>query len=210
RPCARVRSSPAASHPPPAWPTRPSCPRPAPGRVMAHRPAGHGHRGGIVAVVSRAGAGHASTGPPWTEVLHGPEADHPGHRRGPGHGAARRRHRHGQRRVPAGRLPAARGRAARHPGPGHAALTPAGATTMRTTRRRMLVLAFAAGFLAVGLPYWSIPCDSPAFSLPSALPDAGLVVVGCMAALARVLSPAGLVRTTLAAGASVPAAVMAR
>jgi|HigsolmetaAR201D_1030396.scaffolds.fasta_scaffold00268_32 hypothetical protein len=81
---------------------------------------------------------------------------------------------------------------------------------MRTTRRRMLVLAFAAGFLAVGIPYWSIPCDSPAFSLPSALPDAGLVVVGCMAALARVLSPAGLVRTTLAAGASVPAAVMAR
>jgi hypothetical protein len=76
--------------------------------------------------------------------------------------------------------------------------------------RTALALAFAAGFFAVGIPYWRIPYNSPDFSLPSGLPDVGLVVVGCAALLARITSPARLLPTTLAVGASVPAAVMAR
>lgn len=74
--------------------------------------------------------------------------------------------------------------------------------------RGVLVLAFVGSFLAVGIPYWGIPYSN--LSLPSALPDAGLVVVALLAALARIVSASRFWRTSLVVGAAVPAAVLAR
>jgi hypothetical protein len=72
----------------------------------------------------------------------------------------------------------------------------------------MLGSAFLASFLAVGIPYWHLPYGK--VSLPNAVWGFPLVVVACLAALARILSAARFWRTTFIVGASVPAAVMAR
>jgi hypothetical protein len=69
-------------------------------------------------------------------------------------------------------------------------------------------LGFAAGFLAVGIPYWSIPYREA--DLPSALPAAGLAVVAVVAAVLRASGAARLGRIVAVVGASVPAAVLAR
>jgi hypothetical protein len=78
----------------------------------------------------------------------------------------------------------------------------------KNTARYWLVAAFVVGFFAVGVPYWQIPY--PKVSLPDTLYGAGLVVVGVLAAAARGFGKARLLAVILVAGASVPAAILAR
>jgi len=75
-------------------------------------------------------------------------------------------------------------------------------------RRHAIPIAFAASFLAVGIPFWSIPYG--AVNLPDALLKPGLLV-GVAGALAlRALGAAGFWTAVAVVGGSVPAAVMAR
>lgn len=75
-------------------------------------------------------------------------------------------------------------------------------------RSLWLPLAFVAGFLAVGLPYWQIPYAK--LGLPDALIGPGLLVVAAAALLTRAVGGRSLPRTIALVGASVPCAVMAR
>lgn len=71
-----------------------------------------------------------------------------------------------------------------------------------------VALAWLIGFLAVGLPYWSIPYGS--VNLPNALPALGLLVVGGSALFLVVSRRPSLGMATGVLGTTVPAAVMAR
>ncbi|MBW8367839.1 MAG: hypothetical protein K0M70_08280 [Arenimonas sp.] len=71
-----------------------------------------------------------------------------------------------------------------------------------------LALAFAGALLAVGVGYWAIPYSQ--LALPDDIVGWGLLAVAALAAVARVVSASGFWATTLAVGAAVPAAVLAR
>jgi hypothetical protein len=88
------------------------------------------------------------------------------------------------------------------PGPEPAAISP-----VALPRRHWPLIGFAAGFLAVGVPYWAIPYDGA--QLPSALLTPALAVVAGAAAILRAVGAAPFWRL-VGVGASVPAAVMAR
>ena len=77
-----------------------------------------------------------------------------------------------------------------------------------TTGKRVLVPAFAASFVAVGLPYWPIPYSQ--VGLPGDIWGWGLVVVAVIAFASRAFGGIGFWRTALIVGAAVPAAVFAR
>jgi hypothetical protein len=79
---------------------------------------------------------------------------------------------------------------------------------VKKTARYWLVAAFVVGFFAVGVPYWQIPYAK--VSLPDTLYGAGLLVVGVLAAATRGFGKARLLAVILVAGASVPAAILAR
>jgi hypothetical protein len=70
------------------------------------------------------------------------------------------------------------------------------------------VLAFVLCFLAVGLPYWSIPYT--AVSLPDTLLTPALYLVGVAALLLAWRVRTSIARTVVFAGGSLPAAVAAR
>jgi len=71
-----------------------------------------------------------------------------------------------------------------------------------------LSIAFFAGFLAVGLPYWQIPYAK--LSLPDTLIGFGLFVVIAAAALSRLKGKTSLFLTIVVVGMAVPSAVFAR
>jgi hypothetical protein len=71
-----------------------------------------------------------------------------------------------------------------------------------------LMLGFAAGFLAVGVPYWALPYG--AAQLPSALLTPALAVVPAAAAILRAIGAARFWRIVGAVGAAVPAVILAR
>ena len=75
-------------------------------------------------------------------------------------------------------------------------------------RARAFAACGAAAFLAAGIPWWLAPYNRFTFSHPTALLGC-LAFVGLAAGFAG-WSPLGLGRTVVAAGAAVPAAVMAR
>jgi hypothetical protein len=73
----------------------------------------------------------------------------------------------------------------------------------------MIILgAFSAGFLAVGLPFWRVPYDD--VQLPASLLGFGLGVVAIAALLARAVGRTAPGETLAGAGAAVPAAVVVR
>ena len=80
--------------------------------------------------------------------------------------------------------------------------------TTNNNRKYWLLGGFVVGFLVVGVPYWQIPYAK--VSLPDSLYDAGLLVVGVLAAAACGLGKARLFSVILVLGGSVPAAVLAR
>ena len=73
---------------------------------------------------------------------------------------------------------------------------------------RILVAAFAASFLATGLPYWPIPYAQ--VELPGDIWGWGLVVVSVVAFACRAFLGTRAWLTALVAGSAVPAAVFAR
>lgn len=79
---------------------------------------------------------------------------------------------------------------------------------MIQSRRSWLYLAFLAGMLAVGIPYWIIPYGQ--VNLPSALLTPALAVVVVAAFVARVGRTASFWRVVLVVGSAVPAAVFMR
>lgn len=79
---------------------------------------------------------------------------------------------------------------------------------MRARSGIILASAFTLSFLAVGVPYWSVPYADVA--LPNTICGAGLIVVAGLAGLCRFLCTTGPWSTTTIIGASVPSAVMAR
>jgi hypothetical protein len=79
---------------------------------------------------------------------------------------------------------------------------------MTHSRRSWLYLAFLAGVLAVGIPYWRMPYGQ--VNLPSALMTPALAVVVVAACLARAGRTASFWRVVLVVGSSVPAAVFMR
>lgn len=68
--------------------------------------------------------------------------------------------------------------------------------------------AFLAGFLAVGIPYWSIPYSQ--IGLPYSLIGPALLVVAFAALALRAVGAAAVWEAALATGLSVPACVLAR
>ena len=74
--------------------------------------------------------------------------------------------------------------------------------------RYWLAAAFVAGFFVIGPPYWQIPYAK--VSLPSTLYGPGLVVIGLLAAVARVFGKARLRAVVFVVGAAVPAPILAR
>lgn len=79
---------------------------------------------------------------------------------------------------------------------------------MIQSRRNWLYLAFLAGVLAVGIPYWLMPYGQ--VSLPSALMTPALAVVVVAAFLARIGRTASFWRVVFVVGSAVPAAVFMR
>jgi hypothetical protein len=77
-----------------------------------------------------------------------------------------------------------------------------------TTARRWRLGGWLAAWLAVGVPYWSVPYG--ALTLPDALYAPGLVAVAAAALVLRLSTDAGLLRTWLLCASAVPAAVAAR
>jgi hypothetical protein len=64
------------------------------------------------------------------------------------------------------------------------------------------------GFFVIGLPYWQIPYAK--VSLPSSLYGPGLLVVGVLAAAARIFGKIRFRGVVCVVGASVPAPILAR
>jgi hypothetical protein len=79
---------------------------------------------------------------------------------------------------------------------------------MRHIKSGWLPLSVAASFVAVGIPYWSIPYGK--LNLPDAVLGPGLVVVTISALLLRLYGVASFWRATGMVGASVVMVVMAR
>ena len=81
---------------------------------------------------------------------------------------------------------------------------------MQMVRRNhiWLLIGFAAGFLAVGVPYWALPYS--AAQMPSALLTPALAVVPAAAAILRTIGAARFWRIVGVVGAAVPAVIMAR
>ena len=78
-----------------------------------------------------------------------------------------------------------------------------------TKHRAIWVLAgFAAGVLATGLPYWTIPYSQ--VSLPNTLFQNCLLSIAVVAVLLPLISGLGIVRSAMAVGIAVPGAVFAR
>jgi hypothetical protein len=71
-----------------------------------------------------------------------------------------------------------------------------------------VLIAFAVSFLAVGIPYWSVPYAQVA--LPNTLWGFGLLVVLLSSAAVRAALGVTVLRTFAVVGASVPAAVLVR
>jgi hypothetical protein len=71
-----------------------------------------------------------------------------------------------------------------------------------------MLAGFFAGFLAVGVPYWSIPYSQ--IGLPYSLIGPGLLVVVVAALVLRATGAASVWEAVLTMGASVPACVLAR
>jgi hypothetical protein len=71
-----------------------------------------------------------------------------------------------------------------------------------------LAIAFVAGLLAVGVPYWQLPYSE--VSLPDTLISPSLLVVVLAAAVARAIGKCHFIPTLIVAGSAVPAAVMGR
>jgi hypothetical protein len=76
------------------------------------------------------------------------------------------------------------------------------------SRNLPTVATWLVAFLAVGLPYWSIPYGS--VNLPNALPTLGLLVVGGSALFLVASRRLSLGMSIGILGTTVPAAVMAR
>ena len=79
---------------------------------------------------------------------------------------------------------------------------------MKFNRSPWLFIAFFAGFLAVGLPYWQIPYAK--LSLPDTLIDFGLLVVIAAAAISRLSGKTPIFLTIVVVGTAVPSAIFAR
>lgn len=79
---------------------------------------------------------------------------------------------------------------------------------MKPIKLRWLLLAVAISFVAVGIPYWSIPYNK--LNLPDALLGPGLLVVVISALLLRFGGVISFWRSTWPVGASVAAVVIAR
>lgn len=79
---------------------------------------------------------------------------------------------------------------------------------MAGPRRTLPVIGFVAGFLAVGVPFWSMPYAKA--NLPDGVVGVGLVVVAAAAMGSRAWALRSTLAATLFAGAAVPAAVLAR
>jgi len=79
---------------------------------------------------------------------------------------------------------------------------------MNFNRSPWLPIAFFAGFLAVGLPYWQIPYAK--VSLPDTLIGFGLLVVIAAAAISRLSGKTPIFLTIVVVGMAVPAAVFTR
>lgn len=79
---------------------------------------------------------------------------------------------------------------------------------MTPSKHGWLRTAFAASFLAVGVPYWTIP--SGGLSLPKALMGPALVIVVLAPLVLRATGAATFPSAVLSTAAAVPAAVMAR
>lgn len=71
-----------------------------------------------------------------------------------------------------------------------------------------LMLAFAAVFVVVGIPYWTVPYAK--LNLPTALPDLGLFVAAGAALLLCAFDAAPFWKITRWMTATVPAVVIAR
>ena len=69
-----------------------------------------------------------------------------------------------------------------------------------------LLWSFLVGFLVVGVPYWRIPYNKATSSAVMG----GVVLIGVIALIARVLIEARFSRVVLVLAAAVPTAVMAR
>jgi len=78
---------------------------------------------------------------------------------------------------------------------------------MNFNRSTWLFIAFFAGFLAVGLPYWQIPYAQ--VSLPDTLIGFGLLVVIAVAAISRLKGRTPKFQTIVVVGMAVPSAVFA-
>ncbi len=74
--------------------------------------------------------------------------------------------------------------------------------------RHQLLVGLAAGFLAVGTPYWAISYRDA--QLPSSLLTPALAVVAAAAAIVRAVGAAPFWRIVGIVGASAPAVVVAR
>lgn len=79
---------------------------------------------------------------------------------------------------------------------------------MRTTGGLWPGLAFLAGFLATGVPYWLVPYAK--LNLPDGLLHPGLLLVGIAALGLRTGKAASFARSVNVTALSVPAAVMVR
>lgn len=79
---------------------------------------------------------------------------------------------------------------------------------MKPGKSYWLLLAAAASFLAVGIPYWLVPYHE--LNLPSGLLTPGLALVAVAPLLLRMFRLTSFWRATLMIGGSVGAVVMAR
>lgn len=79
---------------------------------------------------------------------------------------------------------------------------------MNPSRPMVPAVGFLAGFLAVGLPYWTVPYAQA--NLPDGIIGGGLVVVAVAAMASRAWGAMSILRATLVSGAAAPAAVLAR
>ncbi|MCE5232073.1 MAG: hypothetical protein ABFC67_07585 [Mizugakiibacter sp.] len=79
---------------------------------------------------------------------------------------------------------------------------------MKPIKSYWLLLAAAASFFAVGIPYWLVPYHE--LNLPSGLLTPGLALVAAAPLLLRMFRLASFWRATLMIGGSVGAVVMSR